>query len=433
MLCVVCERSAKEVRLISINFKTICASCKTAYYRALTKLYEFLFQEKKYRNKNFQNVENLNFSVFSYLDNPSLCLKNQKFTLDCLCGVKKIPGVQGTICNICRFRKSVLKIDTLAVTKGKKTDQRHDEISILLCLHSMEILEYCNKMVKIPENDRKDKNLSLIKRKTAIPITVNYNPISSLHDQMLDVSGSTQMQPHLHNRFNNQSTICVLTDQVTWSTLQGDKVPEHISRSIYNQINQFKTLDRQIFFNLLKSALTIQMHELSMNKTSDNLKLDSFINDCMPDFQFTLMYLRFIASENSRGELQAAPYGKISFPKSMIFSNLTIEYGFEDAEEFFKTGIPVINMMKHFSPYQLMLCYLMIFSHTISDDIFVNYPFEVKAIVDGFQSKISSLCQSLSLFQKSMQIIAVAMHHRKHQKEKGSMRYTHPLVDNKPH
>ena len=146
----------------------------------------------------------------------------------------------------------------------------------------------------------------------------------------------------------------------------------------------------------------------------------SFIADCISEFQLTLMYIRFIASENDKGELLAAPYGKIAFNKSFIFRNLTIEYGMTDAETHFKNAIPVIDMLKNFTPYQLMLSYLMILVNTISDSLFLKYPSEIKHVISGFQNKITELCRSLGMLEKCQKVILLTRYHRNQQQKQPS-------------
>ena len=143
----------------------------------------------------------------------------------------------------------------------------------------------------------------------------------------------------------------------------------------------------------------------------------SFISDCISEFHLTLTYLRFVASENESGEMLAAPYGKLSLSKSFIFRNLTIEYGMADAEAHFKYGMPIIDMLKHFSPYQLMLSYLMILAYTISDSIFSRYPIEMRAVITGFQNTISQLCENLGMLEKCQQVINLTQYYRKHQQQ----------------
>ena len=82
----------------------------------------------------------------------------------------------------------------------------------------------------------------------------------------------------------------------------------------------------------------------SIRKDAVHAEIESFINDCFSEFHRTVIYIRCLASENAQGHLLAAPYGKVCFSKPMVFKQLTLEYGMEDAERHFEFGIPVIDI-----------------------------------------------------------------------------------------
>ena len=133
-----------------------------------------------------------------------------------------------------------------------------------------------------------------------------------------------------------------------WITQTG-QVPGSRVQSIHTQIQSFSKLDKQIFKNLLKTVLFQQVEEsklvlYSISKNAICAELENFINDCIPAFHQTLIYIRCIASENAQGHLLAAPYGKVCFTKTMVFKQLTLEYGMKDAEQQFQYGMPVIGI-----------------------------------------------------------------------------------------
>ena len=49
MKCVVCTRSGKTVKLVTLFKNKCCGSCKTAYYRGLTRLHGYVDRKTKTR------------------------------------------------------------------------------------------------------------------------------------------------------------------------------------------------------------------------------------------------------------------------------------------------------------------------------------------------------------------------------------------------
>ena len=84
MKCVVCERSATTVKLVTVSNNKLCSSCKTAYYRGLTKLFEYIH----HRNIKLDSPTDCEKVVWEYLNEHKYCLKQLVFKRSTLCNLQ---------------------------------------------------------------------------------------------------------------------------------------------------------------------------------------------------------------------------------------------------------------------------------------------------------------------------------------------------------
>ena len=83
-------------------------------------------------NLNDANVcENL---VWSYLNDSKKCKQKLPFQLNRLCDFQKEP-YSNVSCSHCRFRKTVISVKSLAVSKTSEKNGKFGAMSMLLCLH----------------------------------------------------------------------------------------------------------------------------------------------------------------------------------------------------------------------------------------------------------------------------------------------------------
>ena len=101
-------------------------------------------------NLNDANVcENL---VWSYLNDWKKCKKQVPFQLNRLCDFQK-ESYSNVSCSHCRFRKTVVSVKSLAVSKTSEKNEKYRAMSMLLCLHSFTILNFLNKKLKDNKSD----------------------------------------------------------------------------------------------------------------------------------------------------------------------------------------------------------------------------------------------------------------------------------------
>ena len=104
----------------------------------------------------------------------------------------------------------------------------------------------------------------------------------------------------------------------------------------------------------------------------------------------------------------AIPYGKLAFSKANIFQQLTTTFDMQFAEQSFKMFIPVLDILNHFTPFQLMVTYLSILLHTIQPVRIQKFPEEFKTLMDTCKNKIDDLCKRLGLHEHCLKIIQLA-------------------------
>ena len=252
-------------------------------------------------------------------------------------------------CGHCRFRKTVVSVKSLAVNKVEKSGISK-VITTLLCMHSFDIIDFILKQLgknwKDEPGEKQTKNTINKKynqciiettkpvQKYSVPSIIekfSYNPINKLHLNLMSSSQNKYMQNHLHNRFNHPDkiTIIEINQSGKWMMDTGVTVSDSRMNSIRSQFENFKALDRKIFGDLLKNVLDVQLQEQIINFQNRSSFLEHyklFIAECISEFHLTLSYIRLLASENDNGELLAAPYGKLSLSKTLIFRNLTLEW-----------------------------------------------------------------------------------------------------------
>lgn len=367
MECVVCERSSTIVKLVTVSHNKVCGSCKTAYYRGLTKLFEYIFFQSQTNSLiNLDCPTHAEHLVWQYLYDQKNCLRQTTFeSRQSLCEFhnKNKNSKSHVPCTHCRFRKMVITMKSLAINKCSKNNAHLEKISVALCIHSFRIIQFClekiahpvkkdAKEVSIKNEIKTDENNAQIQKITvnnpSLSVNIDFNPVNDLHNKLSNYSQNDWIQGHLHNRFMQTDKILLVDlNEGKWMTQTG-QIPSSRIHSIHNQLESFSKLDKQIFGNLLKTVLFQQINEskLVLYGSHDKMKveIESFINECIPVFHQTLIYIRCLASENEKGDLQAAPYGKVCFSKPMVFKQLTLEYGMKDAENHFKYGIPVISI-----------------------------------------------------------------------------------------
>ena len=151
MKCVVCERSAATVKLVTVSNNKLCSSCKTAYYRGLTKLFEYIH----HRNIKLDSPTDCEKVVWEYLNEHKHCLKQLVFKRSNLCNLQGGNKPKCHVpCSHCRFRKMVITIKSLAVDLKCSNDKF--EISKALSVNSLRITEFCLGMLDGVEQRRDD-------------------------------------------------------------------------------------------------------------------------------------------------------------------------------------------------------------------------------------------------------------------------------------
>ena len=91
-----------------------------------------------------------------------------------------------------------------------------------------------------------------------------------------------------------------------------------------------------------------------------------------------------------------------------VFQNMTVSYGLNHADASFSKSIPILDILKNFSEYELIISYLMVLVHTIDPKIFTKYPPEFSVIIQAFQRKIGILCKNIGLYDQCFEILTIA-------------------------
>ena len=228
---------------------------------------------------------------------------------------------------------------------------------------------------------------------------------------MTSFSANPCLAPHLHNRFSHPNQFKIM--QGNAFTGMSDKHGKQISTVQLNSISieyvNYKRLDTKIFKDLLTAVLkqTIEDFSKSNNKSLID-SLGNFVTDCIDHFYRLLTYLRFTASENKDGELLSAPYGRLAVSKVAVFQNMAVSYGLNHADTSFSKSMPILDILKNFTEYELIVSYLMVLVHTIDSKIFAKYQPEFLVIIQAFQRKIGILCKNIGLYDQCNQILGVA-------------------------
>ena len=138
MKCALCTRSEEQVKLFNLFKHKCCGSCKTAYYRGLTRLHEYV----DLRNK-IKDASDLQALVWKFLCDSDFCIQKRALNLTQLCPIDL--ETKKKQCAHCRFRKAVLIFKALARTKLVKSAEelRVNQISNLLHQNSEEIVKFC--------------------------------------------------------------------------------------------------------------------------------------------------------------------------------------------------------------------------------------------------------------------------------------------------
>ena len=82
MKCALCTRSEEQVKLFNLFKHKCCGSCKTAYYRGLTRLHEYV----DLRNK-IKNASDLQALVWKFLCDSDFCIQKRALNLTQLCPI----------------------------------------------------------------------------------------------------------------------------------------------------------------------------------------------------------------------------------------------------------------------------------------------------------------------------------------------------------
>lgn len=143
MKCVVCTRPGETVKLANLFKQKCCGSCKTAYYRALTKLHEHV-NDKTKRSDEIELLDLRRFQelTWDFLCTADLCTGNRVFDSTVkLCPINFGTTYSSNQCAHCRFRKTFFIFKNLAWTNSKIP--RVNQISAKLFRYSKAIVEYC--------------------------------------------------------------------------------------------------------------------------------------------------------------------------------------------------------------------------------------------------------------------------------------------------
>ena len=167
MNCVVCKRSEHKVKLVILFEKKCCGSCKTAYYRALSRLHELIDRKNKNSNevldlttkssndsillnfvflvKGFFFFESFAISrelIWEFLCSYDSCSRKQSLDPEKLCPIRI--GINNRVtCNHCRFRKTFFTFKALARNKTVSKMPRGNQISAHLFKNSKKIVDFC--------------------------------------------------------------------------------------------------------------------------------------------------------------------------------------------------------------------------------------------------------------------------------------------------
>ena len=153
MKCVVCERAESEIKLVSLLKNKSCGSCKTAYYRALIKLHEYV--DENTDSSKLLSLDTCQCLTWEFLCSHKFCIQKRPLVLNKLCDMEI--GLKSQIaCAHCRFRKTFFALRSIARTKIVSRDPRSNNISKMLHMNSDMIVGFCVKKL-FGEREKNDK------------------------------------------------------------------------------------------------------------------------------------------------------------------------------------------------------------------------------------------------------------------------------------
>ena len=94
MECVVCTRPGDAVKLVNYFGSKCCGSCKTAYYRSLTKLHEHVNENTKTDEIPFLDLATIQRHTWDFLCNADLCCRNRALDSTELCPIDVVDSLQ---------------------------------------------------------------------------------------------------------------------------------------------------------------------------------------------------------------------------------------------------------------------------------------------------------------------------------------------------
>ena len=239
MRCVVCERPATIVKLVTVSHNKVCSSCKTAYYRGLTKLFEYVH----HRNINPDSPTDCEQVVWEYLNDHKPCLRQLVFKRSNLCNLQSSNKPKCHVpCTHCRFRKMVITIKSLAMNRCSKVNIG---VSTALSVNSLRIIKFCLRMLDGVEiRQGSDMMLTSPPFRNAVVKTVMKTEMKTEMQSGMqsgvrsDMRSGLQanMQPNMHPNMQTSMQIDMQTSMQTsmQTDMQTDTKTETSTSNTYN-------------------------------------------------------------------------------------------------------------------------------------------------------------------------------------------------------
>ena len=339
-------------------------------------------------------------------------------------------------CAHCRFRKTFFALKSL----GRIKDET--QVSRILHRNSESIVNYCVEKMKLttPETSlcQIKTNRQETTQKPSIELAVlshevkreqqilkapsfEINPIAELHGTFYSMSQKSEIIPFFHNRNYPGNQLKLHGNCLSGITdANGISLTQNQLSSINTEYINYKRIDKKIFQDLFSTVFKQTILDFStLNHAILLGSLEQFVIDCVENFYRLLEMLKFSASQNDKGELLASPYGMFAVSKASIFQNITLFNGLNDATAGWSMGMHILDIMKKFDEYQLILSYLMVLAHTIDKSVMTKYPPDYLIVVQLFQNKIVCLCKNMGLYEQCQIILDMAKWWKERNYEKG--------------